>query len=642
MIPHTHSGPYAALSPVSGLSVAVTGGFWASVQRRNLELTLPTQYHQLASTGHFDNFRRAAGGDGAFSGRCAGDSDVYRWLEAASWTLGDPTLADLQAYDDLQTMVDTVVDLIVAAQGTDGYLNTCFAQDRAAERWQDLRDGHELYCAGHLIQAAIAHARTTQRTVLLETARRLADLICDTFGPGEGQRPGAPGHPNIEMALVALARTTRERRYTEQAAYFLNARGHGLIGGRYHELDHTPFRDLERLTGHAVRAGYLAAGATDLYAETGDPALLAALTRIWTHMRTRQMYITGGLGSRHRYEAIGADYELPNARAYAETCAAIGNVNWAWRMLQLEGAPTYADVMERALYNAVLPGIALDGQHYFYTNPLASDDAPEPGHEPYRRRSWFDCACCPTNLARTVAMMPSMLYSTAENAIWVHHYAAGEADIELPDQRTIKLIQRTRYPWDGQVIVEMLTPGTYSVNVRIPGWCNHREERYRPTVAVNGGACPGDVQPGQYVTIARTWAVGDTVCIQLPMPIRRIAAHPYALENAGRVALMRGPLLYCVEAIDHPQVRDLRDLALDPRAQLHSRYRSDLLGGVQVIEGEAALTPPADAWSETLYRETAHTSESAPETAHAITAIPYFAWANRQPGAMQIWLRERP
>jgi hypothetical protein len=617
---------------VSLSAVTVNDGFWAPRRAINRTATLPAQYDLLASTGRLDNFRRAAGTlEQDYEGLVFNDSDVYKWLEAASWALaedGDNV--------DLATKVDAVIDLVASAQEPDGYLNTYFTFERAGERWSNLRDLHELYCAGHLFQAAVAHVRATGETRLLDVACRFADLICETFGPDEGQRAGVPGHPEIEMGLVELARVTGEARYLEQAAYFVDARGAGLIGGGAYHQDHRPFLEMDRLTGHAVRAAYLSAGAADLAAETEDAALPAALRRLWDRMVTRQVYVTGGLGARHQGESVGADYELPNARAYAETCAGIANVMWAWRMLQMAGEPGYADWMERALYNAALPGISLDGIAYFYVNPLASDGVPEPGEAIYRRQPWFRCACCPPNIARTLAKVPGYLYSVSGDTVWTHLYAANEADLTLDDGRTISLLQRTRYPWDGTVILEALTAGDYALKVRIPGWCAGEEERYRPTVSVNSGPCPGDVVPGRYVEIRRTWAVGDSVCIQLPMPVRRVAAHPYALENTGRVALMRGPLLYCLEGVDHPGV-DLRDVVVSDDVELTSRFRTDLLGGVQVIEGEAAVAPPDAAWAGQLYRTDA--AGEAERQALAITAVPYFAWANREPGAMQVWLR---
>ena len=629
----TTNSPHAMLQPVPITAVTLTDNFWRRRRETTRTVTLRTQYRHLEDTGRIDNFRRAAGKlDVPFQGIYFNDSDVYKWLEAAAWALAGIDDAELAGY------VETTITAIEEAQGADGYLNTYFVYERESERWTNLRDLHELYCAGHLFQAAVAHYRATGTTRLLHVACRFADLICEVFGTGDHQKRGTPGHPEIEMGLVELARATGEQRYLAQAAFFLDTRGHGVIGGSAYHQDHTPFREADRLTGHAVRALYLSAGATDILAETGEGDLRNALERLWQRMVTRQVYITGGLGARHQGEAVGADYELPNARAYAETCAGIANAMWAWRMLQLDGDPIYAEMMERALYNAALPGISLDGTAYFYVNPLASDGRSDPGGTVVQRQPWFGCACCPPNIARTLAQMPGYLYGVSDDTLWLHTYAANEAEIALPGGQVVKVIQRTLYPWSGQITLEVLTPGDYAIAVRIPAWCAAGDNLSPPTVSVNGTTCPGDVMPGSYVHVSRTWAVGDALCIQLPMPIHRTEAHPWTLENTGRIALMRGPLLYCLEATDHPDV-DLRDIVLPSGAQLTSTFRKDLLGGVQIVEGEGFIAPTEPAWQDTLYRP----AENVPPAFDPLrlTAVPYFVWGNRAPGAMQIWLRRQ-
>ncbi len=628
----TSRSPNAQLRPVPLTAIMLTDEFWKPRRDLNRTLTLKAQHAHLEQTGRLDNFRRAAGElECDFQGIYFNDSDVYKWLEAASWALAD-------AQDtELADMVEGVATLVERAQCADGYLNTYFTFERKAQRWSNLRDMHELYCAGHLFQAAVAHSRVTGEARLLDVARRYADLICATFGTGPGHMEGTPGHPEIEMGLVELSRATGECRYRDQAAYFVDARGKGLIGGSPYHQDHVPFRDADRLTGHAVRALYLSAGAADIVAESGDADLAAALTRLWDHMVSRQMYVTGGVGARHQGEAIGADFELPNAQAYAETCAGIANVMWAWRMLQLRGDAAYADIMERALYNAVLPGISLDGTTYFYVNPLSQDGVQGPGAPIHQRQPWFGCACCPPNVARTLAQMPGYLYSVSDDRIWVHTYAANEANLTLPDGRTVRLIQRTRYPWNGQVILEILTPGVFGLSLRIPDWCDSGDGSDQPTLSINNSPCRSAATPGQYVTVRRTWMVGDTVCVQLPMPVRHVRSHPYVLENAGRVALMRGPLLYCLEQVDHPGV-DLRDVELPQDAQLATSFRKDLLNGVQVIEGDGTETLPDVGWRASLYRNGAGNAQGSRSS--KLTAVPYYAWANRGAGAMQVWIRQ--
>ncbi|MGH2604392.1 MAG: glycoside hydrolase family 127 protein, partial [Dehalococcoidia bacterium] len=372
----------------------------------------------LEATGRIDNFRRAAGQqDGPFQGLYFNDSDVYKWLEAASWSLAtDPD-------PELERLVDETIAAVAAAQQPDGYLDTYYILGDEAGRWTELVRTHELYCAGHLFQAAVAHHRATGKCSLLDVARRFADYICDVLGPAEdGKRPGTDGHEEIELAMVELARETGERRYLEQARYFLDARGYGLAGGDEYHQDHKPFRELDAMVGHAVRAVYLNAGAADIYAETGEPALLAALERLWRNMTTRRIYVSGGIGSRYEGEAFGRDFELPNARAYTETCAAIGSVMWAWRMLLLTGEARFADLMEQTLYNAVLPGVSLDGQFYYYQNPLEDD-----GH--HRRQPWFHCACCPPNVARLLSSLPGYVYTVTDDEVWVHLYAEGAATL---------------------------------------------------------------------------------------------------------------------------------------------------------------------------------------------------------------------
>lgn len=624
VIVDTSRSAHARLRPVPLTAVQLTDAFWQPRRRINREVTLPSQYRHCEETGRIDNFRRAAGKKALpFQGRFYNDSDVYKWLEAAAWTLAtedDPALT--------QTM-EAVIDEIADAQQPDGYLNTYFTFERAGERWSNLRDLHELYCAGHLIQAAVAHHRATGGSRLLAVARRLADHICDTFGPeAEGKKPLTDGHEEIEMALVELARTTGETKYLRQAQFFLDIRGQGTIGGSPYHQDHQPFRDLDRMTGHAVRAVYYNAGAADLLAETGEAALRTALDRLWDNMTQKQMYVSGGIGSRYEGEAFGRDYELPNERAYTETCAAIGSVMWNWRMLQLTGDARYADVLELTLYNGVLAGLSLDGQFYFYQNPLADDGT-------HRREPWFGCACCPPNIARLLASLPGYFYSASHEDVWVHLYAESAAQIALPDGQAVGLRQETRYPWDGNIALRVDGAGEFSLRLRIPAWCE-----VGAALEVNGQSFAGATLPGSYAEIRRDWQPGDTVRLHLPLPPRRVECHPYAVENVGRVALMRGPLLYCVEEADHPGV-DLRDLVLPASSGLSAEFMPDLLGGVIALRGEAEAAPPTSDWSGRLYRTAIPRPERPSARRIALTAIPYYAWANREPGRMQVWIRSQ-
>jgi DUF1680 family protein len=524
-------------------------------------------------------------------------------------------------------MAEAVITEIADAQEDDGYLNTFFTFDRAPERWTDLRDLHELYCAGHLIQAAVAHHRTTGETRLLNVARRLADHIGEVFGPPqEGKRPGTPGHEEIEMALIELARETGASRYREQARFFIDSRGYGVIGGSPYHQDHLPFRALDRMVGHAVRAVYLNAGATDLFAETGEAALRSALDQLWLNMTTRQTYISGGIGSRYSGESFGDDYELPNTRAYAETCATIGSVMWNWRLLALEGDARYADGIETALYNGFLVGLSLDGERYFYQNPLADGGT-------HRRQPWFDCACCPPNIARLLASLPGYFFSLSDDGIFVHQYAEGTAQLPLSDGDPVGLVQHTNYPWDGEITIEVQGTGTFSLYLRVPAWCVGGA-----TLQVDHKAYDAVPVPGSYVRVRRMWSPGDVVRLNLPMPVRLLACHPYVLENAGRVAVMRGPLLYCLEQTDNPGF-DLRDVSLAANATFSPESRPDVLGGLVVLRGQAQVSFPEPAWTDLLYRAASLEPLDGRRQSKDITAIPYYAWANREPGAMQVWLK---
>lgn len=616
----TGQSPHARLRPVPATAVSLSDAFWAPRLKINREATIPGQYRHCEETGRIDNFRVASGRkEGRFEGIFFNDSDVYKWVEAASFAVADgesPRLAHI---------LEMVIEEIAAAQQPDGYLNTYFMGVRAAERWTNLKDMHELYCAGHLLQAAVAHHRATGAETLLRVATRVADGIGEVFGPGK--RPGACGHPEIELALVELSRETGEPRYLALAQFFIDARGHGTLGGGDYHQDHRPFAEQSEATGHAVRMLYLCAGATDVVLETGDAAYRAALDRIWANLTERRLYVSGGAGSRWEGEAFGGDFELPSARAYSETCAAIGLVMWAWRMLQAAGDARYADQLEHTLYNAVLPGLALDGQTYFYQNPLEDDGR-------HRRQPWFGCACCPPNVARTLAALPAYFYSRSPEGIWIHLYAMGSADLRTPAGRQVIVNQYTNYPWEGEIRVELegAVEGReeFSIFLRIPGWAAGA------TMEVNGAALDPPPASGAYAEIRSRWSAGDEIKLSLPMGVRRLSAHPRVAENRGRVALMRGPLLFCVEGVDHPGA-DVRDLVLPPDAELSATFRPDLLGGTMTLAGRALVRPVDPQWQGVLY------GPAAPErAAHPVdvVAIPYALWANRTAGPMTVWIRE--
>ncbi|MEA2598151.1 MAG: uncharacterized protein QOF01_4620, partial [Thermomicrobiales bacterium] len=591
----TSRSPHALYRPLPVSAVRLEDTFWAPRIRANRDVSIPAQLDLLERTGRLANFRRGAGKEGGrFEGLSFDDSDVYKWLEAASWALAtDPD-------PGLGRRVDDVIREVADAQQPDGYLDNFYTAGDAGQRWTELTRTHELYCAGHLIQAAVAHRRATGKTSLLDVARRFADHICDVLGPAEaGKQPGTDGHPEIEMAMVELARETGDRRYLDQARYFLDVRGRGLVGGDEYHQDHRPFRGFDAMVGHAVRILYLNAGAADVYAETGDPALLATLERLWQNTTRRRMYVTGGLGARHEGEAFGDDYELPNARAYTETCAAIGSAMWNWRMLLLTGEAQYADLLEWTLYNAFLPGLALDGRSYFYVNPLADEGR-------HRRRPWFACACCPPNVARTLASVAGYFSTVSDAGIQVHLYAQGTADISLPDGRTVRLRQRTRYPWDGDVALEVDGEGEFALSVRLPAWCENGA-----AVEVNGEPVRAEVRPGSYVRLQRTWLAGDVVRLRLPMPARLIEPHPRVVENAGRWAVARGPLVYCVEQVDHPGV-DLDGIVLSRGVAFATEERPSFLGGVVVMTASGREERSTIEWGDDLYRSVDPLAEEPP------------------------------
>ncbi len=541
---------------------------------------------------------------------------MYKWLEAACWALAHPHP------DTLDTLVADTASLIAAAQQPDGYLHTYFILDKSSERWVTIDRGHnnqhELYCAGHFFQAAIAHARVTGSRQLLDVAIRFADHICETFGPAETQRHGTDGHPEIEMPLVELYRITQDRRYLTQAQYFVDVRlGMGRINDAEQEL--LPFRELTRIGGHAVCAVYLTAGVTDIYAETGEPALKQTLDTLWENMSRTQTYVTGGIGSRWGVESFGDDYELP-AHAYAETCAAIGSIMWQARLLALSGDAKYADAIEQTLYNGLLSGLSLDDTHYFYQNPLAAKDS-------YRRQPWFGCACCPPNVARLLAQLPGYQYSVGENSAWVHLFIAGVATLTLPDGRAVTITQQTRYPFDGDITLSVDATGPLTLHLRIPAWAEGAQ------LAINGQ--PVAVTPGMYAALTRTWRPGDTLFLSLPLPIRRLTAHPRVADAVGRVALQRGPLVYCLEQTDSPAA-DIRDLRLPADAAFTTGVAAGLPDTIVALSftGTQAGTDPQ---SLALYQTEAARAAIVPQSV-PVTAVPYYAWANRAPGRMLVWI----
>ena len=637
------------LEPLSLGGVTVTGPFLGRRQAANRKATIPAVHRLCESTGRIAGFKLDWKPGMPDPPHHFWDSDVAKWVEAAGHSLA--THPD----DELEALADGVIDLIAGAQQEDGYLNVHFTVGDPENRWKNLRDMHELYSAGHLMEAAVAYYRATGKRKLLDVMCRYADHIDSVFGPEPGQMKGYPGHEEIELALVKLYRATGEQRYLDLAKFFVDERGRQLhyfdvearergedpsqshFGGHYaYNQSHVPVREQATAEGHAVRAMYLYAGMADVAAETGDRSLLAACEGLWRNVTERRMYVTGGIGSSSRGERFTYDYDLPNKIAYTETCAAIGLVLWAHRMLQFEGDGAYADVMECALYNGVLSGVSLDGETFFYANPLEVDPASfehrpdlyrSPSVSP-RRQEWFRCSCCPTNMARLLASLGLYVASQADREIHLHLYTGGTVEWALNGQNVV-LAQETRYPWDGTVRVEVKPEqaAAFTLALRVPGWCPEA------TLKVNDE--PLDIEPlldKGYAKIDRVWKPGDTVELTLSMPVQRIEAHPAVSMDCGRVALSRGPLIYCLEETDSGP--KLNDISLPRDAELTAEFEEDLLEGTVVIVGQAMRRAPAK-WEGKLYQPA-----PTPREMVDIKAVPYYIWANRAPGEMLVWIRE--
>lgn len=619
-------------------NIRLRSGHLADRMTTNRDVSLPTQYEQLMQTGALENFAIAAGkSDARQRGYVFSDSDVYKWVEAASWALA--------SHDDeeLSSRLDEVIGLIESAQMDDGYINTWYQIHKPEDRFSNLRDDHELYCAGHLMQAAIAHHRCVGSDWLMKIAVRFADLITASFGPGKIEQ--VDGHAEIEMALIEFTRETNDEKYLQLARYFLDSRGTGSIGGKDYYQDATPLRKQQSMVGHAVRAVYLNAGGTDLIHEMRDPEMRKAQQSMLTDMLSRKSYVTGGIGSRHEGESFGLDYELPNNRAYAESCAGIGAVMWLWRLLMLETRDdsTLADAIERIIYNAVLPGVSLSGDEYFYYNPLRDEDGS------IRRQPWYSCACCPPNIGRFIAQLPGYFATVTSSragesdarrdTIWIHQFADADFTVPLLGGGEVDLSMTTRYPWDGDIRIEITglreaEAGT--LQVRVPDWATNA------SATLNGEPLSqSEAAPGQYLTISRYWKVGDVVTLHLPMPVRRIISHPRVANNSGRVALMRGPLVYCIEETDN-EIGDVRDVVLHDDVLVTAASRPELVGDIVTLSSYAMLESPAPAWERALYRNLEVSGgDSAGMSEVQIHAIPYMVWANRGAGPMTVWLRRR-
>jgi uncharacterized protein len=632
--------PFAKLRTVPVSSVAIEEGFWSRRRVTNVDSSIPSMQDELISHGRMDNFLRLEGKSIAPQiGPVYSDSDIYKWTEAAAFALQS---AD---HPELRATAQTMIQEVAAAQEPSGYLNTYYQGDRKSLRmlYTTQTTGHELYCIGHMLQGAIAWYRATgDRTLLDAGVRFIDDFLLPNYGPAPAQKGIVAGHPEIEMALVELYRTTGKHAYVDLAGYILH--GDDRIPLRPEQISYmfcgVPFTSRTHLEGHAVRAMYACCGATDYYLETGDPAYWKTLNILWEDLIRDQLYVTGGVGARESGEAFGDPYELPNARAYGESCAAIGVMMWNWRMLAASADARFTDVLERALYNGINSGMSLDGRTYCYRNPLAFDPEGDSSdrHTPEGkiRNPWYDTTCCPPNLERTFASLPGYFYSTSDDGIYVHLYDNSTFNGHLHDGTPLRIRQETHYPWESEVLLTVTAeqPTDFTLHVRIPGWSRVT------TVRVNGSWL-GNVRPGAYLPIRRRWAAGDTVELFFDMSTRLLKANPAVNEDRGRVAFQRGPIVYCMEMLDQPAAAHAANLVgytaqLD--AATNSRFEPELLGGVVVLEhpGSIVQDPAVDG----LYYSAA-AKGTLRESPTKLRLIPYYAWANREPSAMQVWIPYR-
>jgi DUF1680 family protein len=628
-------------SPVPFAEVSLTGPFWRERLEVVLKRTIPSQHAKLAEVGILDSLKlpkpipplTMPRNNHGFTVQVFWDSDVGKWIEAAAYALAhrrDP---------DIEARIDAIVDDLAKAQAPDGYLNCWYNGREPEKRWTNLRDNHELYNAGHLLEGAIAYFRITGRRRFLDIMERYVDHIALTFGTGPGQKRGYPGHQEIELALYKLYRLTGDRRRLDLAAYFINERGRqpphyftqeavarGDDPAKFwhvtyeYNQSHLPVREQTKVVGHAVRAMYMLSAMADLAAELDDEGLRRACETLWRDVTTAQMYVTAGLGPKETNEGFTEPYDLPNETAYAETCASVALIFWAQRMLHLDLDGDYADVMERALFNNALSGLSREGTHYFYSNPLESRGQ-------HKRWAWHNCPCCTMNVARLVASVGGYFLSTGADGVAFHLYGGVEASIDIGGT-TVALRETSLYPWSGDIRIEVdpEAPAAFDLKLRVPGWAKGAK------ATVNGEPITLAIESG-YATIHRPWSKGDVVTLALPMPPERLYAHPNVRMDVGRVALRRGPLIYCVEEADNPG-QPVQTLELPRAAQIEAKWREDLFGGAMTLAAPAKRLVPGDAGGA-LY------STTPPGTSgDTLTAIPYYIWANRQPGSMQVWIAE--
>ena len=633
--------------------VKVTDKFWAPKMETNRLKTIPANEKQCRETGRLDCFKPGYKGERHYFW----DSDVAKWIEAGCYSLA-------VKYDKkLEKTLEDVISDIIAMQQPDGYMNNYFIYVKPEMRWKNLRDCHELYCAGHLIEAAVAHFYATGRRNFLDAMCRYADLICKTFGPEKGQIPGYPGHQEIELALVKLYHATNEERYLKMACFFIDQRGQQP---HYYDKEaiergddpkkwwaktyeycqaHLPVREQKDAVGHSVRALYMYSGMADCAKETGDKELEAACKRLWESVCERQMYITGGIGPSLSNEGFVRDYMLPVENISSESCASIAAIFFCQRMLYLTGESKYADAMERIMYNSGLSGVSLDGEKFFYSNQLYTYDPeadkkgekkPESKHYQWdgaalHRQGWYGCSCCPPNIARFIASLPGYIYGTSEKTLWVNLFVGSETEFEV-DGVKVKVAQKTKYPWNGKTTITFKPEKecNFTVKLRMPAWCQSSSLKVKSRYDEE---TPVDDEDG-YLTVTRKWRKGDHIIYVMDMPVQRVYATTKVRELEGRVAIQRGPVVYCLETVDNC-TNNLERMALPRKYNLRTFWDKNLLGGVMTIIGKVEVNNDGNE-EEGLYQQTP------PDVSITqFKAVPYYAWDNRAPGSVIVWIREK-
>jgi DUF1680 family protein len=620
------------ISPIPFTKVHFTDNFWAPRMETNRLVSIPSAFLKCEENGRFDNFALAGKliqgeHQGEFS---FDDTDPYKIIEGASYSLAVKYDAKLDAY------LDSVIALIRAAQEPDGYLTTCVTNQCfrlsgwwGKARWEKI-NSHELYNSGHLYEAAVAHYQATGKKTLLEVAIRNADLIYQVFGPAEGQIHRPSGHPIIEMALVKLYKVTGNKKYTELAQYFIDETGRGTDGHRLNEYsqDHMPVLKQTEIKGHAVRAGYLYSGVTDMAILNQDSAYLNAMKKVWNNLVSKKLYITGGMGSRADGEGFGPDYELFNHTAYCETCASIANVYWNQRMFQASGESKYIDVLERALYNGVIAGVSLSGDKFFYDNPLESKGE-------HSRQPWFGCACCPGNITRFMASVPGYVYAINEKEVFINLYVNSDATFNI-NQNSLNIRQITDFPADEKIkfVIKPEKTGIFTLSFRIPGWVSNQpvpsdlyqftdKNKFKVNIYINGIKTKA-IQENGYLKVTRLWKSGDEVDLALPMPVRRILALDSVTDDCGKMALQRGPIVYCLEATDQPD-KKIFNKYIPENSRINAIYSKDFFNGTIILKGQARQ----------ISSDQHHQNKV---SKIPFTAIPYANWNNRGQCEMAVWI----